>query len=150
MKFSFPRQNKRKSTHYDVTRVFRKKNSLKLVDFGSLTVRLLRYLALSTDLALKFMALSFFDPNIKGHLLTSIQYNSSSIEASMYPINDKNFHLKNKICARGTCFANTRLPYFNKGGFSYDAVRINISVVKNKRLSEEQRNWFHGLPPCEN
>lgn len=113
-------------------------------------MRLLRYLALSSDLALKFMALSFFDPNIKEHILTLIQYNSSSIEVSMYPINDKNFHLKKKICARSICFANTRLTHFNKGGFSYDAVRINISVVKNKRFSEKQRNWLHGLLPCEN
>lgn len=96
------------------------------------------------------MALSFFDPNIKGHLLTLIHYNSSLIEVSMYPIDDKNFNLKNEIYARNICFANTRLTFFNKGGFSYDAVRINISVVKNKRLSQKQRNWFHGLLPCEN
>lgn len=96
------------------------------------------------------MVLSFFDPNIKGHLLTLIHYNSSLIEVSMYPTDDKNFHLKNEICARNICFANTRLTHFNKGSFSYDAVRINISVVKNERLSEKQRNWFHGLLPCEN
>lgn len=52
--------------HYHVARVFRKKNSLKLVDFGSLTLLLLCYLALSSDLALKFMALSFFDPKYQG------------------------------------------------------------------------------------
>lgn len=60
-------------------------------------MRLLRYLALSSDLALKFMALSFFDPNIKEHILTLIQYNSSSIEVSMYPINDKNFQTKSAL-----------------------------------------------------
>lgn len=101
---------------------FERKIPLKLVDFGSLALWLLlyndpSYLTILSDLALEFMALRFFNPNIKGHLLTLIQHNISSIEVSMNPTDDKNFHLKNEICARSTCFANTRFTHFNKGGF---------------------------------
>lgn len=74
---------------------FERKIPLKLVDFGSLALWLLlyndpSYLTILSDLALEFIALRFFNPNIKEHLLTLIQHNISSIEVSMNPTEKRN------------------------------------------------------------